>query len=308
MELIFLVAARRSGTTLFRLMLDGHPDVMWLRGWETVAKAIEAFEQGSALQAVAVDGLAPFQATDVVSLKRQLLDQLVALGKTSGKDFVGATCHVGFQYLARLWPDAKFVHMVRDPRDIAISNMKLGWSGHYYAAGDTWVEAETAWDELTLSLPAGQCYDLRYEDLITEPVTELKTLAAFLDIPYSDALFNYVKDGKYGYPIKGLAYRWGEKIGNDDAALVEAKARPLMIRRGYDPVSLETKYSSAQLATFRFKDRWVKRLRRIKGEGLFYTLFTKLARSVKLPFLDRMVEKMGDKKRVEHLAKLEKNY
>jgi len=37
---VFLVAARRSGNTLLRLMLEGHPDLHWERGWEIVTDVI----------------------------------------------------------------------------------------------------------------------------------------------------------------------------------------------------------------------------------------------------------------------------
>lgn len=309
MNLLFLVAARRSGTTLLRLMLDMHPDVMWHRGWETVAEAIEAFEKdGERPQNIAVDGLSPFVATGLADMQQKLTEQLTSLAQGSGKKIVGATCHVGFAHLAKIWPNAKFIHLIRDPRDIGISNMKLGWSGHYYASSDTWVEAETAWNKLSPQLTSEQSVNIRYEDLISSPETELRGLCDFIGVPYADTMFDYVKQGKYSYPKKELAYRWKDKIREADAVLIEAQARPLMAAHGYEQIAPEAQYSPMQIAQFKRQDKWAKRRRRIKEKGFFYTVLTKITRTINLPSLNKVVANIDAKKRAKHLANLEKNY
>lgn len=292
-----------------RLMLDGHPDLTWHRGWEGVADAIAALaEPGATAQRVAVDGLEPFTATDLNGLKRNLADQITALAAASGKAHFGATCHVGFEGLAKLWPDAKFIHLVRDPRDVAISNMTLGWSGHYYTSSESWIDAERAWERLSGHLNEDKRFDIRYEDLVATPEAELKRLCRFLGLPYSDRMFSYVKAGKYSYPKKELAQRWRKKIQSGDVALIEAKARHIMPSRGYEPAEREKQYSALQLARFRAADRWTRRLHRIRSNGLLHVGLRKVARMLNLPALNRYLAKVDEKKRARSLLELEKNY
>jgi hypothetical protein len=84
-----------------------------------------------------------------------------------------------------LFPDAKVVHIVRDPRECIASNLKLPW------VEGTAVSLARWWHSFTLaSIFAGankgctQYLRIRYEDLARDPHTALKLVCSFLDEPF----------------------------------------------------------------------------------------------------------------------------
>ena len=137
----FLVGAERSGTTLLRLMLSHHPEVDCAPEFEFVVDRLPA------------DGgwpdLADYHAwlrLDRVFLAHQLeIDPALAypdlvrgfLAQFAGRvpgPIVGATCHRHFERLEELWPGAKYVYLLRDGRDVARSNIGMGWEGNVWHA------------------------------------------------------------------------------------------------------------------------------------------------------------------------------
>src|SRR5262245_28549711 len=135
---VFLVGAERSGTTLLRLMLDHHPQIAF------------HFEFEFAVDRISLDGVLPalvdyhrwlisnrvFQHAgwsidpelDYPHLVDSFLRQKQQLA--GGKRLVGATVHRNFQHLRSIWPDARFVHIVRDGRDVSRSVVMMGWAGN----------------------------------------------------------------------------------------------------------------------------------------------------------------------------------
>ena len=306
---VFLVAARRSGTTLFRLMLNGHPKVVWQRGWERVADAIDAFSGGSSEpERIALEDFSDFSVTSQSELKEELGRKIEAVKSDQNKTVFGATVHVGFKAMTKVWPSAKFVHLIRDPRDIAISHVKLGWSGHYYFGADPWTEAERDWETLSPSLSDDQYINLKYEELVAHPEAELKRVCEFLNLDYTDKLFDYVNTSSYSHPKKELAYRWKQQLDDEQVRLIESRIHPKMEARGYDPTDSPKRYSGFQVAKFKVRNTWTMRMKRIKEHGLSHVVMDKLARDLNLKFLKDRMAKAEIEKRKQHLSSLEKNY
>ncbi len=87
---------------------------------------------------------------------------------------------IRFRFLHRLFPDAKFILAMRHPVPVTLSTAK--WSP---AVGTRdllrhWVHAH---DLATADLVGLPHTVIRYEQLTTDPVTTMKTVAQFLDIP-----------------------------------------------------------------------------------------------------------------------------
>lgn len=141
---VFLVGARRSGTTLFRVMLNEHPDVAWERGWEFAVNLID--NQGRVLNNINAENTKNSSPFSIEEVRAYLNDK--AHTARGGKAILGVTVHVGFKKIPHLYKNAKYIHIIRDPRDIAISSVKLGWSASYYYAPDIWVTAEKEWEKI----------------------------------------------------------------------------------------------------------------------------------------------------------------
>lgn len=91
--------------------------------------------------------------------------------------------------LVRLFPDAQFVHLIRDGRDCVSSLKEMPWFKHdSFHAISIWAEAIDAGRRLRKTMPEDSYYELRYEDLTDDPATELKKLCYFLDEDFDPAM------------------------------------------------------------------------------------------------------------------------
>ena len=94
--------------------------------------------------------------------------------------------------LGRLFPEARFVHVVRDGRDVAVSYRSVAW-------GPTTVEdAAMRWRRSVLRgrrdgerLGPDRYREVRYEDLVTDPERVLRELCAFLDLEWDDGVLHH---------------------------------------------------------------------------------------------------------------------
>jgi hypothetical protein len=113
-------------------------------------------------------------------------------------------------FIRAVFPDARFIHVVRDGRAVVASDLRVdwwrGWEGPnglragslpaaYLAeweasersfpvlAGLGWKVAMDAYAAARALVPAGQWLDLRFEDLLTDPPTRAKELLSFAGLP-----------------------------------------------------------------------------------------------------------------------------
>jgi hypothetical protein len=235
----FLVGSERSGTTLLRLMLDAHPKLAFRYEFELAVEAMPDDEHWPALEEYyeflsrvrfvdeppAID-----RALDYPALVRSFLEQKRLADR---KPFVGAVVHKHFDRLLRIWPDAKFVHLVRDGRDVAHSCVAMGWYGNAWCAADRWLEAERLWDRVVARVPAERRIDVYYEDLVREPVAVLTQICELIGIDYHKAMLDYPKHSSYSAPTPKLASQWSKKLEPRMIQLVESRIAKLLVDRGY---------------------------------------------------------------------------
>jgi hypothetical protein len=83
--------------------------------------------------------------------------------------------------IQRLLPDARFIHMVRDPRDVVCSIVKMRFGAYdVVMAALEWHVYLGCWLMAERGLPAHQRFECRYEDLCTSPDVTFTRLAAFV--------------------------------------------------------------------------------------------------------------------------------
>lgn len=87
--------------------------------------------------------------------------------------------------LKSLYPDARFIHIVRDGRDVFNSVRDLDWGpNNAYMGTRHW--NERLQQALMVEQAEGDnCLRVRYEDLLRDPETELARIAAFAGIPFA---------------------------------------------------------------------------------------------------------------------------
>jgi Sulfotransferase family len=151
--------------------------------------------------------------------------------------------------LAAAFPEARFVHMMRDGRAVAYSLTRVDWwdDGLIWWYGDTprrwreqggdpwelaarhWVRELTSIEEGLAAVPADRRFELRYEDLVRAPVSQLQQLARFVGLPDDPGWTAEL--GRLRYPNKNEA--WTERLAPDVRARVESIQRDQLRRLGH---------------------------------------------------------------------------
>jgi len=239
---VFLVGAERSGTTLLRLMLDHHPEVAFFSEFEFAVDRIapdgtlpelERYRDYLSLhRSFLTSGFTVDPSLEYADLVRSFLEQKRA---ADGKPVVGATVHFGFEHLHRIWPDARFIHLVRDGRDVAGSTIRMGWAGNFYKGVEHWIHAEQTWSALEPTLPEGRFINVRYEDLILDAQKVLTEVCAFIGVPFDRAMFAYADHSTYDAPDPKLVSQWRKKASPTEVRLAESRIRHMLADRGYEP-------------------------------------------------------------------------
>ena len=242
---VFLVGAERSGTTLLRLILDSHPDISFGEEFEYAVdlvgsdgevpdmdqyrKYLEVNRIFSGSGFVFDAGLSYFELVDGFLRSRQ---------QKKGADHVGATIHFGFSKALKLWPDAKLIHIVRDPRDVSPSNVEMGWAGNVWFGLDKWLEAEDEWAAVKDVLAPGQALTIKFPDLINDHRTTVGSVCDFIGVSYTEEMFSYVDDTDYRRPTPGLAASWQTKLSPKQVRLIEARVGDRLEQLGFEPSGL----------------------------------------------------------------------
>lgn len=248
----FLVGSERSGTTMLRLMLNQHPEICFHHEFvysvEKIKTNGELPDLDSYVDYLAndrvfqLDNLQIKDADDYVEVVRNFL---VQIQNKANKPIVGATVHRNIQHLPKIWPDCKFIHIVRDPRDVTMSYVQMGWGGHVWVAADTWLELERQWNDFTLTLPADRFITIKYEDLVHNPEGVLSKLCGFLGVLYNENMMSYSENSTYSSPDMSLLNQWKYKATAYEVGLVEYKLQDMMLKYGYELNDNERLYVNA---------------------------------------------------------------
>jgi hypothetical protein len=88
-----------------------------------------------------------------------------------------------------LFPDAQFIHLIRDGRDCVASLKRMSWwKQSSIDAMALWTHSIDCGSRAARRLPADSFYSLRYEQLVTDPRGELMALCAFLGEEFEEAM------------------------------------------------------------------------------------------------------------------------
>lgn len=238
-EVIVFYGALRSGSTMMRLMLNAHPEIACPGERDFMLDALHPGADGSlvldgadleASRIFRASGLPVPQEQDGVAAFQALL---TADRAAFGKRVHVIVLHRGLERLLQVMPEARFIHLLRDPRDVARSSIGMGWAGNTWYGIEHWLKTERDW---VAQAPAEErVHTLRYEDLLEQPEAELRRLCAFMDLPYNAEMLNYAGDSTYEPVDPKLAYQWRRKQSAAEVSDTEYKAADLMARYGYEP-------------------------------------------------------------------------
>jgi hypothetical protein len=171
------------------------------------------------------------RSLDYPALVRSFLEQKRL---RDGKPRVGATVHRHFDRLLRVWPDARFIHLIRDGRDVALSNVGMTWAGNVWCGVERWIAAELLWERVARNVPRQNRMDVRYEELVVDPVAVLSRICEFIGVSYHPVMLDYPKWSTYRRPKPSFAQRWKLTMKRRDVQRIEARIGEMLVERGYE--------------------------------------------------------------------------
>lgn len=205
---LFVLGAPRSGTTLLRVMLAGHPGLfsppeMVIAPFATMAerkkKLEERFwEKGGLRRAlmelleVDVDGakaaeagLLDFTVPEVYAWLQERLGERVLVDKCPHL----AADPAALARLAAFFPEARWLWILRHPGSVtrSIENMPMAevmLQGYAPDARAIWYHANRNIQRFLSGIPADRQLMLRYEDLVKEPRPGMEAVCRLLGLPF----------------------------------------------------------------------------------------------------------------------------
>ncbi|MFI4967873.1 MAG: tetratricopeptide repeat-containing sulfotransferase family protein [Gammaproteobacteria bacterium] len=188
---VFLVGFPRSGTTLLDQILSGHPGITVLEERDTLQDSLHQYVQTDSSMQVFLRAGAPALAEDRRLYWRRVegfmplrpLDRLFVDKLPLNTLFL--------PMLARLFPAAKFIFALRDPRDVVLScfmqTFALNEAMRHFLTLEQTADFYAAVMELgrrsLAALPA-RIHLVRYEDVVADTEGETRRLLEFLGLPW----------------------------------------------------------------------------------------------------------------------------
>lgn len=266
---VFVGGCSRSGTTLLGAMLGADAGVVTVPEAEFKWDALKdgtrfdgTVQVGRFLDFLTADPkfaywqvhpppASPGQRSQRADLAAVLTDIVTRYADASGKPRAttwidhtpGNINHV--PTLSGIFPDAMFVHIVRDGRAVAASVMPLDFGPNTAAeAADHWSSEVAAGLAAARHLGDDRVVTVRFEDLLHEPDDTLRTLCKQLDIPFGEEMVRRRDYRVQTYsaeqhalvsrpPDPSRAEAWRRQLSAREIEVFEARTGELLRALGY---------------------------------------------------------------------------
>ena len=136
----------------------------------------------------------------------------------------GPDLHAAPPFIEELFPDAAYIHLLRDGHDVVASfRDRWGYKAAARAARSEWARYVTAARELGARLPADRFLEIRYEDLVADPDGQGRRLFAFLGEDWDPAVLEFDPSEHSGTD----RYRWftaqRREAGGEDRTIYRSR-------------------------------------------------------------------------------------
>lgn len=302
---VFVFGALRSGTTLLRLMLKSHPGIQSPGEADFLFDHVAPAGDGGwryDRAALARDRIFRAKETGLpegcegADLARVLVAAMAA--KDAG--LLSLNIHRNAAKMAALFPDAKIIHLLRDPRDVARSSIGMGWAGNSYFGVDHWIGTEAGWDAARIDGP--RVLTVRYETLMAGLEAELTRICGFLGLEFHPVMLRYYENSTYGPPDPAIAQKWKTKASPREIALIEGRIGPLLQARGYEPAGAPAIPGPLELARLTAQSRMKRWRHNIDRYGFPLFAGYHAARALGLK---RMARKLAARQEAIRIANLQ---
>lgn len=263
--MFFIVGSARSGTTLLRMMLNAHPRVavppesrfvveLYTGSDEVVVadflRSLEAHKRWSTW-GVPITSVADQLGGKQSAPYAEALEACYrAFAATRDKNLYGDKTpryveHI--ELLHRLWPQARFVHLVRDGREVALSYADVPFGPKTVAkAARLWATRVDKGVAAGRALPEDLYLELRYEDLLADTEERARALSSFLGFDFDPAMLENAKRPQADVLERAARYNphvlqeigrtrsWSEQMPKSQVEVFEAVAGRTLSALGYE--------------------------------------------------------------------------
>ncbi len=287
----FIVACGRSGTTMLRVMFEQHPDIaippesyfpvsFWRRrdryaapgGGVDLAVIADDLLRHDRFLAWRLDpGLVGSELTGVAPDYAEAIRRVYALYASShGKSRYGDKTPSFLMHMAMLseqFPEARFIHLVRDGRDVVLSLRDQPFApSSFTGAAEYWSGRVRRARQAGERLGTERYVEVRYEDLVADPERELTKLCEFVGLGYTPAMLAYENVSRIPLtdkmrtsgvirPPGGSRRDWRTQMTPRQLSVVEAVAGDQLEAFGYarasGPPSAGARTTTATVRTWR---------------------------------------------------------
>lgn len=276
---IFLIGAPRSGTTLLRYVLSSHPRIHLPPESNFIPRLLgrrphRELERADAVRVLEtmmtyrsffkdwrgerpdpkglLEGLPDLQPPSIIDAVFSEYARQYGAERWGDKSPI-YTMHV--DVLARAFPTAQFIHIIRDGRDVALS-MQQTYRGNRFFYIDVYYGTRS-WKKRVLHASAAggrlgvsRYFQLRYEDLTASPEPVIRDICAFLGETYEPAMTRPSREAVRHHHSRGIhaatreplttsrSGRWRSEMPLADQRLVQTVAGDLLAALGYELASL----------------------------------------------------------------------
>jgi hypothetical protein len=276
---IFVLGSTRSGTTLTRSILSAHPDIAIADGfhyWVEVAnfrKVVPDLREPGALDRFFALLQTARHHVHIADLEPELAEVRARLAedpdpsgakyfrlametyaKHRGATRFGEKTSANIRYLREIqemFPRAKILHLVRDPRAVVASHLNVPWASRdVISLALKWKLAVRTFLDFQKAGPRfpGNLMEVRYEELVREPEAMIRRICAFVDVPYDPRMLAHqehsgIKVSALPWKIgvtrainDGAVARWQKELMGPRLALIQWLLAPEMRHYGYQPL------------------------------------------------------------------------
>jgi hypothetical protein len=261
---VVIGGAGRSGTTLLSVILNAHPDVycgdehgLLSREGTSISKIVDIHDlDADRLKKLAADSWSRWQFVERVIRTVKSVEN-VGVFTTKNPTYI-----FDLPTILGIFPNARFIHMYRDGRDVAVSmrehpdHVGVRYDATYDEEGELSVRycAQTWRTFINASRTFrsdDRTHAVAYEDLVTRPAETIRRLCEFLDLKYVSSMVHDHERGFEGRtdPIREHHQRlhhsiqddrvqnWTRKLTSAQVREFERHAAPALRYMGYSLAS-----------------------------------------------------------------------
>lgn len=199
---VFIVGMHRSGTTLLEQLLDGHPQVRGLGELYDFTGAMRLATDHHCRGVVDATVVERARGLDFAAVGRSYLDGVA--WRLDGRAFFTDKLPSNFLnlgFICRALPQARILHMVRDPVETCFSNLRElfsdanPYSYDQLELADYHLQYRRLMARWRQAWP-GRILDVDYARLTREPEAAMREVAAFCGLPFDPAMLAHRERGR----------------------------------------------------------------------------------------------------------------